>query len=421
MSSNGSPLGLAAIDSQSFMKPAPSRFRFFLILAVTTSAVWAFNAAADEKPDNGVPTDTKSNKAGPALKDVFRDDFLIGVALNLWHFSEGKNPFGGGTDETAIVEKHFNAITPENAMKWMAVHPEPGRYDFDEADRFVAFGQQRGMFTIGHTLVWHSQAPRWVFEDPGGKALTKAALLERMRDHIHTVVGRYKGRIRGWDVVNEAVDDDGTLRQSPWLKIIGEDYLVKAFQFAHEADPEAELYYNDFGLEWERKRAGAVELIKKLQAAGVRVTGVGLQGHYNLEHPTALQIGATIETFARLGLKVMITELDVNVLPTPGDGGADIAKSFTADPKWNPYADRLPAEMEQQLAQRYAELFTVFLEHRPTLSRVTFWGVSDRSSWLNHFPIPGRTNYPLLFDRRGQPKPAFQTVVDVALKRPQKR
>jgi endo-1,4-beta-xylanase len=255
------------------------------------------------------------------------------------------------------------------------------------------------MFVIGHTLVWHSQTPRWVFEDEGGQPASRELLLTRMRDHIHTVVGRYKGKIRGWDVVNEALNEDGSLRASPWLKIIGEDYLVKAFEFAHEADPEAELYYNDYSLEGGRKRQGAARLVKMLQAAGVKLTCVGLQGHYSLEHPTVGEIGQTIEVFAKLGLKVMITELDVDVLPTPGPGGADVSMRFGADPKHNPYTNGLPTEIERRLADRYAELFGTFLKHRDAITRVTFWGVSDRSSWLNQFlaeslPHPGQNQLP---------------------------
>lgn len=345
--------------------------------------------------------------AQSALKEVFQEDFRIGAALNPAHFS------GEDSAETRIVPTHFNSITAENVMKWMALQPRPGEFTFAAADRFVEFGRERGMFIIGHTLVWHSQTPRWVFQPEDGGTLTAETMLERMRRHIHTVVGRYKGRVRGWDVVNEALDEDGTLRESPWLKILGEDYLVKAFQFAREADPDAELYYNDYSLEGGRKRAGAVKLVQKLQAAGVPLTGIGLQGHYGLEHPPAREIETTIATFAKLGLTVMITELDVNVLPTPGDGGADISRNFAADPKWNPWPDGLPDEVQQHLARRYAELFGVFLKHRESISRVTFWGVTDRGSWLNHFPIRGRANYPLLFDRAARPKPAFQAIIDL--------
>ncbi|HUF61475.1 MAG TPA: endo-1,4-beta-xylanase [Verrucomicrobiales bacterium] len=368
------------------------------------------SASAGSTSAEAAKTSDTISAAQPALKDIFRDDFLIGAALNPGHFSGAAGPAGGGGGEVEIVSKHFNSITAENAMKWMALHPEPDRYVFDQADRFVEFGRRHGMAIIGHTLVWHSQTPRWVFEGKDGNPPTRDELIERMREHIQTVAGRYKGKVRGWDVVNEALNEDGTLRQSPWLKIIGEDFLIKAFEFAHAADSDAELYYNDYSLEGEKKRAGALELVKTLQAAGVKLSGVGLQGHYHLERPSAQQIGETIEAFASLGLKVMITELDVNVLPTPGRGGADINRRFAADPKLNPYPAGLPPEMEDRLARRYAELFGVFLKHREALTRVTFWGVTDRNSWLNHFPVRGRTNYPLLFDRSGQPKPALKAV-----------
>ncbi|MBX3747221.1 MAG: endo-1,4-beta-xylanase [Verrucomicrobiae bacterium] len=346
-----------------------------------------------------------THAAEPALKTVFEGDFLVGAAVNR------RQVEGSAAADVGIVRRHFNTITPENAMKWGPLQPRPGAYAFTEADRFVAFGEEHGMVLIGHTLVWHQQTPRWVFEDGEGGPASRELLLERMRDHIHTVVGRYRGRIRGWDVVNEALNDDGTMRQSPWFNLVGEDYLVKAFEFAREADPEAELYYNDYSLEGPRKRAGAVRLLRQLLDAGAKVTAVGLQGHYSLEHPSARQIEETLEAFIALGLRVMITELDVNVLPTPWGGGADVSVRLAADAKWNPYTDGLPADVERRLADRYAELFGIFLNHRHSLSRVTFWGVTDASSWLNNFPIRGRTNYPLLFGRDGRPKPAFEAVV----------
>ena len=203
-----------------------------------------------------------------SLKDVFKNDFKIGAALNR------RQIFEDDARGAEIVKTQFNSITPENVLKWALVHPEPTRYDFTASDRFVEFGEKHGMFIVGHTLVWHNQTPAWVFKDAD-----RETLLRRLRDHIATMVGRYKGRINGWDVVNEALNQDGTMRQSPWLKIIGDDYLEKAFQFAHEADPSAELYYNDYDLELPAKRAGAVKLIEKLKAAGVPISGVGLQNH----------------------------------------------------------------------------------------------------------------------------------------------
>jgi endo-1,4-beta-xylanase len=271
------------------------------------------------------------------------------------------------------------------------------------------------MFIVGHTLVWHNQTPRWVFEDEQGKSTNRETLLQRLRAHIFTVVGRYKGRIHGWDVVNEALNQDGTMRQSPWMKIIGDDYIVKAFQFAHEADPAAELYYNDYDLELPAKRAGAVDLIKKLMAAGVRLSGVGLQNHNLMEWPSVTDEDATIAAFRALGVKVHITELDVDVLPRTTKPGADYAVDVPVTPKLNPYVDGLPGVMQTALAKRYAELFQVYLKHSEGIERVTFWGVADGDSWLNNWPIKGRTNYPLLFDRLGRTKPAFAELLRTSL------
>ena len=278
------------------------------------------------------------------------------------------------------------------------MHPRPGTYDFAAGDRYVAFGERNGMFIVGHNLVWHNQTPRWVFEDSAGRPVSRDTLLARLRDHIHTVVGRYRGRIKGWDVVNEALGDDGTLRRTPWLTILGEDYLAAAFRFAHEADPDAELYYNDYELERAPKRRGAVELIRRLQDQGIPIAAVGLQNHDRLDWPSPAQEDSTIDAFAALGVRVMITELDVDVLPR----GAD------------PFGHGLPDSLQQALARRYAELFGSYLRHRGTVTRVTFWGVTDRDSWLNNWPVRGRTNYPLLFDRDGRPKPAFAAVIGTA-------
>jgi endo-1,4-beta-xylanase len=341
-----------------------------------------------------------------ALKDVFKNEFMIGAALN------SNQIFEKDTRGAEIVRMHFNSITPENILKWALVHPQPDKYDFAASDRFVEFGEKHNMFIVGHTLVWHNQTPRWVFEDEQGKPVDRETLLSRMREHIFTVVGRYKGRIKGWDVVNEALNQDGTMRQSPWFKIIGEDYLVKAFQFAHEADPGAELYYNDYDLELPVKRRGAIRLIKKLLKAGVTVSGVGLQNHNLMDWPSVADEDAAISVFSALGLKVHITELDVDVLPRTTKPGADYAVDIPVTPKLNPYVNRLPDTMQAALAKRYAELFRVYLKHRNSIERVTFWGVADGDSWLNNWPMKGRKNYPLLFDRLGQPKPALNAVID---------
>ena len=345
----------------------------------------------------------------PSLKEAYKNDFKIGVALN------SAQIFETDTVGDAIVKAQFNSISPENILKWEVVHPQPDTYDFKASDAYVAFGERNQMFTIGHNLVWHSQVPKWVFEHPDGTFLTRKELLKRMRDHIKTVVGRYKGRIRGWDVVNEALNEDGTLRQSLWYKIIGPGYLAEAFKAAHKADPRAELYYNDYSLENEPKRNGAIELVKKLKAAGVHITGIGTQEHDNLQWPTTDQVDATITAFAGLGIKVMVTELDIDVLPPAvRNGSADVGATVAAQPQLNPYADGLPDTVQQALADRYASLFGVFLKHRDVITRITFWNVTDGNSWKNNWPVRGRKNYPLLFDREGKPKPAFDAVIKVA-------
>jgi endo-1,4-beta-xylanase len=314
------------------------------------------------------------------------------------------------------VKTQFNSISPENELKWERIHPQPGHYSFELADRYVEFGEKNHMFIVGHNLVWHNQTPAWVFHDDKGNFVDRDSLLARMHDHIRTVVGRYKGRIQSWDVVNEALDEDGTLRQSPWLKIIGPDYIAKAFQFAHEADPAAILNYNDYALENESKRNGAIKLIRDLQAQGIPVSVVGLQGHDTLTWPTVDAQDATIAAFAATGVKVAITELDVNVLPpATRQQTAEVSLSVQARAELNPYAAGLPDSVQDALTKRYADLFAVFLKHKDTVARVTFWGVTDGDSWLNNWPVRGRTSYPLLFDRSGQPKPAFEAVVREAI------
>jgi endo-1,4-beta-xylanase len=342
------------------------------------------------------------------LKDVFKNHFLIGAALNDAQCS--------GVDEQGalLAKAQFNTITPENVLKWERVHPGPGVYNFDPSDRYVEFGEKNGMVIIGHTLVWHNQTPLWVFQDSSGKPISREALLERMRDHIHTVVGRYKGKIKGWDVVNEALNEDGSLRESPWLKIIGEEYIVRAFEFAREADPGVELYYNDFSLENAPKREGAIALIKKLQAADVQVAAVGLQGHYKMDWPRTEQVDSTIEAFVKLGVKVNITELDIDVVPaTQRNRGADLSMNSYHVVREDLYANGLPDSVQMELAKRYGDLFSVFVKHIGIVGRVTFWGVTDGDSWLNS---RGRVNYPLLFDRNGKPKPAFDAVVKAGQK-----
>ena len=354
---------------------------------------------------------TAATSSDAGLKDAFRDAFMVGTALAPQQFGERD------TASVALIARQFNAITPENVLKWERVHPQLDRYDFAPADEYVAFGERHRMFVVGHTLVWHSQTPPWVFQNAQGQPLTRDELLARMKEHITAVVGRYKGRIKGWDVVNEALNEDGTLRDSPWKRIIGDDYLVKAFQFAHEADPAAELYYNDYNLDYPAKRDGAVRLVRTLQAAGVPIHAVGTQEHLKLTTPSIAQVDSSIRMLSAAGVKVNVTELDIDMLPpATRNATADVSVRAGAAPSLDPYKSGLPDSMQVALARRYEELFRVYLDHRDVIDRVTFWGVADHDSWLNGWPVRGRTNYPLLFDRSNKPKLAYQRVM--ALTRP---
>lgn len=350
------------------------------------------------------------------LREVYRDSFLIGSAVN------GRIVSGADKASQDIVVRQFNSITPENVMKAEAINPQPGVFNFAPADAFVAFGESNGMFIVGHTLVWHNQTPAWFFHDTNGIPNTREAQIERLRSHIQTVAGRYAGRVHAWDVVNEVIDNDGSYRPTTWVKGIGNgDELVKlAFKFASEYAPKTELYYNDFNAWRPAKRDGIVRMIKMLQAEGIRIDGVGLQGHWGLNYPKTKYIEAAIDAYAALGVKVMITELDVDVLPLTKEG--QIIGSVMSHEQFqleefeeflDPYPTGLPREVQQALSARYAELFGIFYRKRDKISRVTFWGVHDGMSWKNGYPIPRRTNYPLLYDRERQPKPALEAVLNV--------
>ncbi len=366
---------------------------FFLVSTIFVLSTFVFCSA-------------QVNQEQPSLKEVFKNHYFIGTALN--HFQViGKDP-----KAIELVKKQFNSITPENILKWENIHPKPNVFNFEPADSFVAFGERNNMFIVGHTLLWHAQTPNWVFEDEKGNFVSRDTLLHRLRNHIHTVVGRYKGRIHGWDVVNEAIEDNGELRNSKWLKIIGDDYMDKAFEYAREADPNTELYYNDYNMWHKGKVKKVIELVKSLQSKNIKIDGIGLQGHWGLNYPSNEEIDYAFAEYSKLNVKLMITELDVQVLPIPETNiGADISKNFELQQKYNPYPDRFPDSMQVKLGNRYSDFFNLFNKYKDKITRVTFWGVTDAYSWHNGWPIRGRTAYPLLFDREYLCKPAFDFVI----------
>lgn len=348
----------------------------------------------------------ETTKETTSLKNKFKKNFFIGAAINDDHIN--------GTDKLAIdiLEKDFNAITPENIMKWMFVHPEPDSFYFDMTDKYVEFGEKNNMHIVGHTLLWHSQIAPFMDEIKDSTEMAK-----QIENQVNTIAGRYKGRVHSWDVVNEALNEDGTFRESNFLKVMGEDYIGYTFDLAAKADPQADLVYNDYNLWKPAKRAGVVRLVKDLQAKGIKIDGIGMQAHYSLNEPTIEDIENSIIAYAELGLKVMFTELDVNVLPNPWDlEGAEVSQNYEkyeGDIKMDPYRKELPKETKQKLAKRYEDIFNLFLKHQDKISRVTFWGVNDGTSWLNDWPISGRTNYPLLFDRQYKQKEAYNTLLEL--------
>ena len=378
------------------MKKLPV-FQFLAISLLIATTLPACNSARVEKEKT--------------LKDALEGKFYIGTAVNPSHI------LGRDTLSLNIITKHFNSIVAENCMKAERIHPEEGKFNFDLPDRFIEFGEQNNMHIVGHTLIWHSQAPKWFFVDDEGNEVSREVLIERMRHHISNVVGRYKGRVHGWDVVNEAIVEDGSYRKSKFYEIIGEEYVELAFQFAAEADPDAELYYNDYGMGNPGRRKGVVEMVKKLQSKGIKIDGIGMQGHLNLESLNLEEFEKSIIAFSELGLPVMITEFDLTILPFPtGETTADVGLRAEYEARMNPYADGFTEEALAEWNEACTNVFRLFLKHQDKISRVTTWGVTDNHSWKNNWPIRGRNDYPLLFDRDYQPKPVVKTIIEEASK-----
>lgn len=292
------------------------------------------------------------------LKNTVGQHFAIGCAVNTSIVAHSNSK------AHLLVEQQFNSIVAENCMKAEELTPREGVYRWGQADRFVKFGEQNGMRIIGHCLVWHSQAAKWMFYDKKGNLVTREVLIERMRNHIYSVVGRYKGRVYGWDVCNECVMDDGSMRNSLWQQIIGDDYIELAFQFAHEADPDAELYYNDYSMTNPNKVQTVCNLVRDLQAKGLRIDAVGMQCHNGLDYPTLQEWSDAIDSLASTGVKVNMTELDMNVLPRiESFSGAEVSSNFKYRKALDPYRKGLTAEAEAQINQRWIDILTLLKAH----------------------------------------------------------
>ncbi|MEM1062510.1 MAG: endo-1,4-beta-xylanase, partial [Planctomycetota bacterium] len=348
------------------------------------------------------PAAFASEPARPPLKEVYADAFHVGAAVYAERLSEADPSLRD------LVAREFDSVSSRDMLKWAWLNPRPGVLEAEAGDAYVVFGEAQGMYTVGHVLFWHLETPEWVWRDAAGGDVSRDVLLGRMRERVRAVAARYGSRIKAWDVVNEALMENGTLRESPWSRILGESFVEEAFRIAgDELPPDVGLIYNDYNMHVAGKRRAVVDMIGRLKAQGLRIDGVGMQGHWHLDDPPPRAIEASIEAFHRAGVDVHVSELDVSVLPD--------AKGERTDGN-DPYRDGLPAEVARRQADRYAALFGLFRKHADKIKRVTLWGVSDAHSFKNNFPIAGRTDHPMLFDRQGRPKPAYDAVVDVGLR-----
>lgn len=365
-------------------------------LAITAIATAVVLGACSQQSRMDLAAPTLADRP---LKEAVGDRFLIGAAINTSH-AHGSDSVGA-----AIIAHHFNSVVAENCMKHEVIHPAPGVYNWESADSFVDFAERNNMKIIGHCLVWHSQLAPWFIYDENGDTVSADVLKERLRDHIFTVMGRYKGRIHGWDVVNEAIVEDGSYRkESPYYQILGEELIPIALEYAHEADPDAELYLNDYGMNVPGRRDKYVALVKDLKSRGLRVDGIGMQAHMGMDYPDFSEWEAAIDSFATTGAKVMITEWDMSTLPTINQG-ANVADRVEYEKNLNPYPEGLPDSVAAEWNNRMAAVWDILNRHADDISRVTVWGVSDGDSWRNNWPMRGRKDYPVFFTREGEMKP----------------
>ncbi len=348
-------------------------------------------------------------QAPATLQAAARGLFDVGVGLN--------DRIAESPDDWKLLTTQFGSVTPENCMKPAAVQRAAGAFDFRQPDQFVDFATKHHLQIVGHCLVWakDDRTPAWFYLD-GDKPASRELLLQRMKQHIDTVVGRYRGRIASWDVVNEAIDDgEHDLRPSGWVTACGDEFLVKAFEYAHAADPDALLIYNDYNNELPGKREKVIRLLRSLKERGAPVHAMGLQGHYELDRIPLSELEATLIAVRELGVKVVVSELDIDVV-LRSRWWADGGKYREELAKYDPYRDGCPADILRRQAEQYAQLFRLFAKHADVIERISFWNLHDGQSWLNYFPWK-RVNYPLLFDRQGQPKPAFDAVIEALQER----
>lgn len=371
---------------------------------------------------------TVSAQSRRGFADAYRDYWFTGVSVNQWQVAAdltGTNEHnvtgfiaGDQTNDWPAIVENFNWVVAENCMKCEVIHPQEGVYDFTLADQFVNKAKAAGLKVQGHCLIWHSQCAPWFHYDKDGKLVSPEVLKQRMREHIFTIVSHFKGRVDAWDVVNEAFEDDGTPRKSLFWQILGTDYIPLAFQYAHEADPSIQLFYNDFSMNKPTKVEGVANFFRPLIQQGLPVTAIGMQGHMimedNVNNSVIKQYEHSIETIASLGVPTFFSELDLSVLPNPfGFSGANISDKFAYRPEMDPYKNGLTREQEARMEQFWIDFYKMLIPHHKDILRVNFWCLNDANSWRNDFPIKGRTDYATLFDRQNKRKPVVDQLIEL--------
>lgn len=345
-----------------------------------------------------------------SLAEAYRDYWYTGVSVNQWEVE------GDQESHWDVITKNFNWVVAENCMKCEVIHPQEGVYDFTLADKFVDKAKAAGLKVQGHCLIWHSQCAPWFHFDKDGKLVSREELKKRMREHIYTIVSHFKGRIDAWDVCNECFEDDGSPRKSLFWQILGTDYIPLAFQYAHEADPNVQLFYNDYSMNKPTKVEGVANFFRPLIEQGLPVTAIGMQGHMILEDAKELlpQYDHSIKTIAALGVPTFFSELDLSVLPNPyGFSGANVSDRFTYTPEKDPFKDGLTKEKEAEINQYWVDFYKMLIPHKDNILRVNFWCLNDANSWRNDFPIQGRSDYATLYDRQNQPKGMIQEIINL--------
>lgn len=371
---------------------------------------------------------TVSAQSRRGFADAYRDYWFTGVSVNQWQVAAdltGTNEHdvtgfiaGDQTNDWPAIVENFNWVVAENCMKCEVIHPQEGVYDFTLADQFVNKAKAAGLKVQGHCLIWHSQCAPWFHYDKDGKLVSPEVLKQRMREHIFTIVSHFKGRVDAWDVVNEAFEDDGMPRKSLFWQILGTDYIPLAFQYAHEADPSIQLFYNDFSMNKPTKVEGVANFFRPLIQQGLPVTAIGMQGHMimedNVNNSVIKQYEHSIETIASLGVPTFFSELDLSVLPNPfGFSGANISDKFAYRPEMDPYKNGLTREQEARMEQFWIDFYKMLIPHHKDILRVNFWCLNDANSWRNDFPIKGRTDYATLFDRQNKRKPVVDQLIEL--------